>query len=80
MVWSVYAPTNRRFGALAGLYTGASAEATVGLGLGTNVLLGGSNRTIALQPFSIQGQGGLKGVGTRWFACVRSSWFRNADR
>src|SRR6266849_3506504 len=56
MVWAVYAPTSRRYGALAGLYTGASAEATVGLGPGANVLLGGSSRTITLQPFSIQGQ------------------------
>jgi len=59
MVWAVYAPTTRRFGALAGSYTGASAEATVGAGLGANVLLGGSDRTIALQPLSVQGQAGL---------------------
>src|SRR5665213_3330721 len=38
MVWAVYAPTNRRFGALAGHYAGASAEATVGAGVGANVL------------------------------------------
>ncbi len=42
MVWAVYAPTNRRFGALAGHYGGATAEATVGAGLGANVLVGGS--------------------------------------
>jgi hypothetical protein len=59
MVWAVYAPTTRRFGALAGEYTGASAEATVGAGLGANVLVGGSNRTVALQPLSVQGQAGL---------------------
>jgi hypothetical protein len=59
MVWAVYAPTTRRFGALAGNYTGASAEATVGAGLGANVLVGGSDRTIALQPLSVQGQTGL---------------------
>jgi hypothetical protein len=59
MVWAVYAPTNRRFGALAGHYGGATAEATVGAGLGANVLVGGSNRTVALQPVSIQGQAGL---------------------
>jgi hypothetical protein len=59
MVWAVYAPTTRRFGALAGNYAGASAEATVGAGLGANVLVGGSNRTIALQPVSVQGQAGL---------------------
>jgi Protein of unknown function (DUF992) len=59
MVWAVYAPTSRRIGALAGTYTGASAEATVGAGMGANVLVGGSNRTISLQPVSIQGQTGL---------------------
>jgi hypothetical protein len=59
MVWAVYAPTTRRFGALAGHYAGASAEATVGAGLGANVLIGGSNRTVALQPVSVQGQTGL---------------------
>ncbi len=59
MVWAVYAPTTRRFGALAGEYAGASAEATVGAGLGANVLVGGSNRTVALQPLSVQGQAGL---------------------
>ena len=59
MVWAVYAPTTRRFGALAGEYSGASAEVTVGAGLGANVLVGGSNRTVALQPVSVQGQAGL---------------------
>jgi hypothetical protein len=59
MVWAVYAPTNRRFGALAGTYVGASGEATVGAGLGANVLVGGSDRTVALQPVSVQGQAGL---------------------
>jgi hypothetical protein len=59
MVWAVYAPTTRRFGALAGNYSGATAEATVGAGLGANVLVGGSNRTVALQPVSVQGQAGL---------------------
>jgi hypothetical protein len=59
MVWAVYAPTDRRFGALAGHYAGASAEATVGAGLGANVLVGGSNRTVELQPLSVQGQAGL---------------------
>jgi len=59
MVWSVYAPTDRRHGALAGHYAGASAEATVGAGVGANVLIGGSNRTVTLQPVSVQGQTGL---------------------
>jgi len=59
MVWSVFAPSNKRFGALAGHYGGASAEATVGAGVGANVLVGGSNRTVTLQPLSVQGQTGL---------------------
>lgn len=59
MIWAVYAPTNWRHGALAGHYGGASAEATVGAGLGANVLVGGNNRTVSLQPVSVQGQAGL---------------------
>ena len=66
IVWAVFAPTSLRRGALAGTYVGASAEATVGAGLGANVLVGGSNRTISLQPLSVQAQTGLNiaaGVG-----------------
>jgi hypothetical protein len=59
MVWAVFAPTNKIRGALAGEYAGASAEATVGAGARANVLVGGSNRTITLQPISVQGQVGL---------------------
>ncbi len=59
MVWAVYAPTSGRVAALAGNYGGGSAEATVGVGLGANVLVGGSNRTVTLQPLSVQGQAGL---------------------
>jgi hypothetical protein len=59
MVWTVYAPSTRQIGALAGHYVGATAEATVGAGVGANVLVGGSNRTITLQPVSVQAQTGL---------------------
>ena len=45
--------------ALAGTYVGASTEATVGVGLGGNWLVGGSSKSFALQPWSIQGQVGL---------------------
>ena len=44
---------------LAGTYVGASAEATIAVGLGANVLVGGSHRSIALQPVSVQSQTGL---------------------
>jgi len=59
LVWSVLQSTSRRRGALAGNYAGASAEATLGAGLGANVLVGGSDRSVALQPLSVQGQVGL---------------------
>jgi len=59
MVWGVYVDTNRGYGFMAGDYLGASGEATVAVGLGANVLVGGSNRTVALQPLSVGGQVGL---------------------
>jgi hypothetical protein len=59
MTWVVYSPTSRPAGGLAGNYGGASAEATLIAGLGANVLVGGSNRSVALQPLSVQGQVGL---------------------
>jgi hypothetical protein len=62
--WAVFAPTTRVGpGSLSGVYVGASANATVGLGVGANALFGGSNRTISLQPVSVQGQTGLGAVG-----------------
>ena len=59
MLWAVYADTSRGYGFLAGEYAGASGEVTIAAGLGANVLVGGSSRTVALQPVSIQGQIGL---------------------
>jgi hypothetical protein len=57
--WAVFAPTQVISpGDLRGNYGGVSAGASIGLGLGANVLLGGSNNTIALQPVSVQGQTG----------------------
>src|SRR2546423_10479931 len=60
LTWSVLQSTTRRRGVLAGSYAGASAEATIGAGLGANVLVGGNDRSVAPQPLSIQGQGGLQ--------------------
>jgi Protein of unknown function (DUF992) len=60
MVWAVLAPTNNLGqGALAGHYAGATASAAVGVGAGTNVLVGGFKNSIALQPITIEGQNGL---------------------
>lgn len=60
MVWTVFAPSKDvPEGALAGKYGGVSAEATVGLGVGANALIGGFQQSIALQPLSGQVQEGL---------------------
>jgi len=67
IIWAVFAETNRHKGMLTGTYKGASAEMSIAAGLGANVLVGGSNDTVALQPLSVQGQLGLDiaaGVGT----------------
>ncbi len=59
LVWAVFAPGKVGRGALKGTYTGVSAEATAGIGLGANVLVGGFKHTINLQPVSVQAQVGL---------------------
>jgi uncharacterized protein DUF992 len=60
LFWAVFAPTSRvRRGTLVGTYVGASGNAALGVGLGANVLIGGSNRTISLQPLSVEGQFGV---------------------
>ena len=68
LVWGVFAPTaNLAPGALSGNYVGATGSATIGVGAGANVLVGGSNRTISLQPVSIEGNTGLNiaaGIGS----------------
>jgi hypothetical protein len=60
LVWAVFAPTKGyAHGALAGTYVGASADVTIGVGLGANALVGGSHRSFALQPLSVEGNTGL---------------------
>jgi len=68
LIWGVFAPTSDiRPGALEGDYAGATASATVGVGLGANVLVGGLDKSIALQPLSVEGNTGLNvaaGIGS----------------
>ena len=68
LVWGVVAPSSDiRAGALEGDYAGASAQATVGVGVGANVLVGGLDKSIALQPVSVEGNQGLNvaaGIGS----------------
>ena len=66
IVWLVFAPGNIAPGALAGSYGGVTASGTVGVGVGANVLLGGSNKQVTLQPVSVEGSVGLNvaaGIG-----------------
>ena len=66
MVWAVFTDTTRGPGFLAGDYVGASGEVSIVAGLGANVLVGGSNRTVALQPLSVSGDVGINlalGIG-----------------
>jgi hypothetical protein len=66
VVWLVFAPGNIAPGALAGSYGGATASATVGVGAGANVLVGGSSKQVTLQPVSVEGSVGLNaaaGIG-----------------
>jgi hypothetical protein len=60
IVWGVFAPTvNTAPGALSGEYAGATGSAAVVGGIGGNLLVGGLNRSITLQPLSIEGYTGL---------------------
>jgi hypothetical protein len=66
IIWAVFADTDGYAGMLTGTYAGASGEVSIAAGLGANVLVGGSNTTVALQPVSVQDQVGLNvaaGVG-----------------
>ena len=68
LVWGVFAPTSdMRKGALEGDYVGASAQANIGVGVGANALIGGFDKSITLQPLSVEGSKGLNvaaGIGS----------------
>lgn len=60
LAWNVFAPiAGMKRHALAGKYAGADASASLGVGLGANILLGGSKRSFALQPISLELQSGV---------------------
>ncbi len=65
LIWAVFAPTaGYHHGSLSGIYDGATVEATVGAGVGANVLVGGTSGSIHLQTISVQGQLGLNAAAT----------------
>ncbi|UGV25458.1 DUF992 domain-containing protein [Rhodopseudomonas boonkerdii] len=58
--WAVFAPVNYTGpGDISGNYAGAQSSASIGVGVGANVLVGGSQNAISLQPLSLQGSVGL---------------------
>jgi len=60
MTWLVLAQTSTiPHGALTGRFVGASGDASLGVGVGANVLVGGTNKAVSLQPLSVQGKVGV---------------------
>jgi Protein of unknown function (DUF992) len=60
LLWRVFARNSQiGRGTLRGSYVGASGNVALGLGLSVKVLIGGSRRSIILQPLSVEGQIGL---------------------
>ncbi|WP_460449769.1 DUF992 domain-containing protein [Alsobacter sp. SYSU BS001988] len=64
LIWGVIAaerglPT----GALAGSYAGVGVQAAAGVGVGANLLVGGTGRAFSLQPLSVEGMTGLNIAG-----------------
>jgi len=63
IMWAVFAPGSLKRGSLSGSYFGATGEATVGVGVGANVLIGGFKKSVNLQPLSLQVQTGVNVAG-----------------
>ncbi len=60
MLWGVYTQSvHRGPGSLAGDYAGVAGSATLGVGGGFQILVGGSEKSVTLQPLSIEGNKGL---------------------
>lgn len=60
LTWVVFAPaSNLKPGSLQGTYGGLQASLSLGNGAGANAMIGGFDRSIELQPLSIEG---LKGT------------------
>src|SRR5258707_7353578 len=60
LAWTVFSPVAQPGrGDIAGNYVGVDASAAAIVGVGGNVLLGGSNHSVALQPLSVEGETGI---------------------
>jgi hypothetical protein len=74
--WGVFAPTaGVPPGALAAEYVGVSGDVGFGIAGGANVLAGGTGRTYALQPLSVQGSSAVSAVlGVSSLKLRRATW------
>jgi hypothetical protein len=67
VLWAVASGTkDLKPGALSGSYGGVQGSIALGMGGGVNVLVGGFEKSITLQPISVEGQKGLNvaaGIG-----------------
>ena len=64
ILWGVIAPTaDVGPGALAGDYGGVTGDFAAGYGVGANALVGGSSKSIVLQPLSVEGIKGINIAG-----------------
>jgi len=60
MLWGVYTSTaGFPPRVLVGDYIGASGDIALGVGVGANALFGGNNRSVMLQPLSLEGSVGV---------------------
>lgn len=59
MVWLVFNATHEPVAGLEGNYAGVTADASVGIGGGANVLVGGTSQTVSLQPVWLEGDVGV---------------------
>ena len=68
LTWAVFAPaSNLKPGVLQGTYGGLTAGVALGAGIGANAMIGGLDRSIELQPLSVEGLSGAEiaaGVGS----------------
>jgi hypothetical protein len=59
MTWLVFDATDKGKDGLSGVYRGATADASAGIGGGIKILVGGGDGSLSLQPLSVEGEEGL---------------------
>lgn len=60
LAWAVFAATPAKgAGLLAGKYGGVDASVAAGIGLGADILVGGTGESFSLQPLAVEGEPGV---------------------